>query len=618
MDNDHTGFSVNFKSALGFNYVLLRGKVLFRRLAPELLLVLLLTGLLTLTFNIGTVKSTWTGTAYIRADGRVDPPDAPITTSDRITYKLVDYITSSGDGIIIERDNIILEGDGYGVQGAETYESKGIIISNRANITIRNIYIFKFYYGVYLYKSSNNMISASWIMENKWYGIYLEESNSNRIFRNNIKDNDYGVYLSLSSSYNNISGNILKNNFYGVVLQPYSNQNAIYGNTLTSNNCGIKICSSYNFISENEITANFFEGICFGLSGINHNSIVRNNITRNSYGIYFIYSSSHNIILGNNITANKNWGIYLDGGKNNSIIENVIVNDYFGVYGNMDYGQISDNLISHNRWGITLWGGGLNKIGRNILVNNSIGVYLQSSNNTVFGNSVKTNAGGMRLDSANFNKVFENDFVSNNDYGVALYQSSNNTFYHNNFIENSKQVVSDSSINIWDNGYPCGGNYWSEYVERYPGAEELNGSGLWDTPYVIDENNRDRYPLMYPCGTETYKLTISTTSGGTTNPSPGTHTYASGTIAKVTAVPDINYTFAYWELDGLNVGSNNPIEVLMNSNHTLHAIFALILYYELTISTTPGGTTNPAPGTYTYVNGTTVSITAIPNTGFFL
>jgi len=63
-------------------------------------------------------------------------------------------------------------------------------------------------------------------------------------------------------------------------------------------------------------------------------------------------------------------------------------------------------------------------------------------------------------------------------------------------VNNTEQVYSYNSTNVWDNGYPSGGNYWSDYEERYPNATEIDNSGIWDTPYVIDENNQDNYPIV--------------------------------------------------------------------------------------------------------------------------
>jgi hypothetical protein len=68
-------------------------------------------------------------------------------------------------------------------------------------------------------------------------------------------------------------------------------------------------------------------------------------------------------------------------------------------------------------------------------------------------------------------------------------------------------------------------------------------------------------------------LIITTTDGGTTNPPSGIYTYKPDSVVDVNAVPDNNCLFDYWELDGNNVGSANPYPVLMDDNHTLHAIF---------------------------------------------
>jgi len=87
-------------------------------------------------------------------------------------------------------------------------------------------------------------------------------------------------------------------------------------------------------------------------------------------------------------------------------------------------------------------------------------------------------------------------------------------------------------------------------------------------------------------------LTITTTTGGTTDPPPGTNTYAPGTVVAVTAIPFTNCGFDHWELDGFYAGSQNPINVMMNTDHTLHAVFT----YNVTIKA------------HCYTEGTDVSV----------
>jgi len=67
---------------------------------------------------------------------------------------------------------------------------------------------------------------------------------------------------------------------------------------------------------------------------------------------------------------------------------------------------------------------------------------------------------------------------------------SNNTIYHNNFVNNTAQaqdasVDSANPINVWDDGYPFGGNYWSDYLTRYPNTNEINHAGIGDATYVL-------------------------------------------------------------------------------------------------------------------------------------
>ncbi|MCK4434490.1 hypothetical protein KAU92_03285, partial [Candidatus Bathyarchaeota archaeon] len=132
---------------------------------------------------------------------------------------------------------------------------------------------------------------------------------------------------------------------------------------------------------------------------------------------------------------------------------------------------------------------------------------------------------------------------------------------------------------------------------------------------ILMNNNHTLHPVFALIN---YTLTITATAGGTTNPPPGTYVHASGSSIIVTAIPDANYKFIHWEINGSNMTAN-PITVLMDKNYTLHAVFQL-LTYRLMILSSDGGTTDPAPAPepYIYVNGSYANVTAFPDTYYML
>ena len=302
----------------------------------------------------------WTGTVYIRADGSIDPPDAPIQRDGNL-YRLTGNIKSSGHGIVVERDGIVIDGARHMLRATETKEGyAGIYLSGRKNVTIKKIITRFFYHGIYLANSSNNTISRNIIYA--WDGISLANSSNNIVSGNSIPYNGLtGILIGANSSNNIISGN---------------------------------------------------------------------NITRMTYGIEIVFTSN-NIISGNNI-ADLSWkgtAIHLLNTPNNIISGN----------------NITDVFIAFDLFG--------------------------ASNNIISGNNIE-----------------------NNGNGICLWHSSNNIIFHNNFIDNLRQVIiKGHTRNVWDDGYPSGGNYWSDY-----NGTDSNNDGIGDTPYVIDKENVDRYPLMKP------------------------------------------------------------------------------------------------------------------------
>ena len=89
---------------------------------------------------------------------------------------------------------------------------------------------------------------------------------------------------------------------------------------------------------------------------------------------------------------------------------------------------------------------------------------------------------------------------------LVMETSSENLIYRNNFCNNSHQAHDDSN-NLWDNGYPSGGNYWSDYngVDQYHSPTQGILQFGWSTPLYQNENfvslkNYPRYENPY-CNT---------------------------------------------------------------------------------------------------------------------
>ena len=154
-----------------------------------------------------------------------------------------------------------------------------------------------------------------------------------------------------------------------------------------------------------------------------------------------------------------------------------------------------DNEMSNNAYGIHPNWSNNSIIARNKVMNNEGGgIYLTNSFNfSVEENTVTFNLWyGIRLTNSDNCTITENVIADNRGNGIHMVLSNNNVVYHNNFVNNTKQAYIDGNMhNVWDDGYPSGGNYWSDYA-----GEDANGDGIGDTPYIIDENNVDRYPFM--------------------------------------------------------------------------------------------------------------------------
>jgi parallel beta-helix repeat protein len=383
---------------------------------------------------------------------------------------LTGNITSDADGIVVERDNIVIDGAGCTLQG--TGSGKGIDLYGRANVTVRDTQIKNFSLGIYLGSSNYNSISGNNIANNRGYGgygIYLRESSNNSITGNSITNNDNGIGLQYGSGNNSVSGNNIANNGVGIDHVDSSN-NSISGNNIANNGVGIYLWYSLN------------------------NSIIANTFTR---GGLHVWHSYQNAVEDN--TVNGKPLVYLEGVSGFSV-------HYAGQVILVKCSNINvENLdLSSINVGVQLIKTNSSSISGNNIANNWVGIDLSySSNNIISGNSITNNGYGIDLSFSSNNSISGNNITASNIAGIDLYYSSGNCIYHNNFVDNTwdqARAREGSANNIWDDGYPSGGNYWSDYTgvdeKGGPNQDQSGSDGIGDAPYVIDADNRDRYPLM--------------------------------------------------------------------------------------------------------------------------
>lgn len=196
---------------------------------------------------------------------------------------------------------------------------------------------------------------------------------------------------------------------------------------------------------------------------------------------------SRHCTLTQNLIETLGDGISLFSSNENTIAYNTLSMQYHA-HGIELYDDSRDNVIVGNRavWndvGLKVYGGC-----RNFVASNTFGAALAS---------------GIIIDGSD-----ENTLVKNDIYGVSglVLANSQDTRVFTNSIRGltegwGENVVLDNVLGTsWDAGYPQGGNCWYGYngsdVFQGPYQNESGNDGIGDTPYVIDAQNIDHYPLM--------------------------------------------------------------------------------------------------------------------------
>jgi parallel beta-helix repeat protein len=151
---------------------------------------------------------------------------------------------------------------------------------------------------------------------------------------------------------------------------------------------------------------------------------------------------------------------------------------------------ISENIMKNGEYGIYLYLSNNNTIQENsIRNNNQKGLRLSNSNeNNIINNDIQSNGDGVYLSASSSNEIFDNKII-NNGVGVFIGVGSiDNYIYLNDFDDNTAGHAEDSGSNYWSKNQQ--GNYWDNYDDY-----DLDENGIGDSPYMIDDNSIDYYPM---------------------------------------------------------------------------------------------------------------------------
>jgi parallel beta-helix repeat protein len=360
-----------------------------------------------------------------------------------------------------------------------------------------------------------------------------------------IDGNQTGTVILITTGQVSISGFTIRNSapgwpYSGIVIN--ANGANISNNIIENNDHGILLNQTQNCYIANNLFVNNWAALELYYSSMN--TITNNNATNNEFG-FWTFRSTDNTLSNNNAT-NNGYGLWLSDSANNNLLNNhMAVNQYnFGVWGsdithfinNVDVSNLVNGKPAYywiNRQGeeippdagyialvnstqmtvrnatLTNNGQGIffaytknSLITENNLASNRVGIELYSSSNNTITNNNATNGLYGIVNSDSPNNLLLTNKAANNQYGIKFSNSSNNLIHSNIFTNNTVPVISSESTNVWDNGYPSGGNYWSNYtgvdLKSGPNQNQLGSDGIGDTPYIIDTNNQDRYPSMNP------------------------------------------------------------------------------------------------------------------------
>lgn len=382
--------------------------------------------------------------------------------------------------IVIDKD-ITVQGENQDLVIIDGDRSGDTVTIDHDYVTLQMLTLRNAYHGIDIYSSFVSVTSLT------------------------IDDMAKGIVLE-GATYTSISSSIISNcsSMMGCWIKSSSHNTTIINNDFRDSDTAISISNS----NEQRITQNSIKDCRFGILFFSstQNTITSNTISTTFFGVVFSRSSFNTvqsnsflhqgmILLGSDVFSDL--PVYY---TSHTIEDNTL--DGNPIY---YYSQQQDMEVPTNAAQVIL------ADCQNMLIQDH--EYLQTNNPIQIAFSSDCTIANTHIDTSNDSGIIiafssrihlvGSTIMECQGYSLMIVLCSDTTIIHNNFIDNTHHVFIDEG-GIWDDGYPYGGNYWSDYT-----GSDADDDGIGDIPYEIIEGVQDEYPFMQPSGWETFAVNIN-------------------------------------------------------------------------------------------------------------
>ena len=337
------------------------------------------------------------------------------------------------------------------------------------------------------------------------YGLDVEGTLRIGIRGNNFTGDAHGTFLA-SSWFADIEANTFSRN--GIVLWgPYPDYFRTH--TITPDNR----VDGKPILYRKDCTGVALDHVAAGEIIVANCTGVRvSNVTLGGSDVGIETAFSQNVTLADSTLANETlYGVVFQHVANGTLDRVTVVDtgqsvDALGVSGFV----VRGSAFGRSPLGVEISGTGV-RFEANAVEGNGVGLYLHDvSAGLVSGNRFESNRatsdlpqGTAMLSIGSASVTVTGNTFRSNTGGLDLSGGTAGFLvYRNNFTANARQASDDNApANAWDDGYPIGGNNWSDYNGWDDCHDPLQdnctaGDGLGDIPYSISGGAIDRYPLI--------------------------------------------------------------------------------------------------------------------------